>query len=203
MTWAPDYATSAELKSFMRISDTDDDTLVALWVTAASRAVDKHCGRQFGQVGTVETREYQTNLDPHRGCYLAVIDDLPTVTGLIVLDENAVEIDEYTLEPVNALLKGRPYERLWVTTTATAMPYVTPYHVARPITVTGRWGWTAVPSAVKLATLLQASRFAARRDSPYGVAGSPTDGSEVRLLAQLDPDVKTSLGPFRRDWWAG
>jgi hypothetical protein len=209
VTWAPDYVTTAELKSYLRISDTDDDTLLALWITAASRAVDDYCGRQFGQVASVEAREYATVFDSHRGCYLAVIDDLPTTTGLIVLDENAVEITEYTLEPVNALLKGKPQERLWLTSsfgTTLNWPYSWPWPVlpaGRPLTITAKWGWTAVPSAVKVATMLQASRFASRRDSPYGIAGSPSEGSELRLLATLDPDLKTSLSAFRRNWWAG
>jgi hypothetical protein len=55
-----------------------------------------------------------------------------------------------------------------------------------------------VPSAVKLATRLQASRFMARRDSPYGVAGSPDAGSEIRLLSRVDPDVAVALRGFSR-----
>lgn len=189
MTWAPDYVTSAELKSFMRISDSDDDALIALWITDASRAVDKHCGRQFGQCASVEAREYTPQYDTYRRSYTVEIDDLMTTSGLIVLDEDTTEVTDYTFQPVNASQKGRPYERMWVETSST-------------LTITARWGWTAVPAAVKVATLIQASRFAARRDSPYGVAGSPSDGSELRLLAALDPDVKTSLSAFRRDWWA-
>jgi len=68
------------------------------------------------------------------------------------------------------------------------------------VEITAKWGWTAVPTAVKQACLLQASRFMARRDSPYGIAGSPSDGSEMRLLATVDPDVRVSLGPYVRAW---
>jgi hypothetical protein len=46
--------------------------------------------------------------------------------------------------------------------------------------------------------MLQASRFYARRDSPYGVAGSPDLGSEVRLLSKVDPDVAVSLADYVR-----
>jgi hypothetical protein len=35
VTWKPDYVTSAELKSYLRITDTNDDTLVALWTPRA------------------------------------------------------------------------------------------------------------------------------------------------------------------------
>jgi hypothetical protein len=63
------------------------------------------------------------------------------------------------------------------------------------------WGWDAVPDAVKEATLLQGSRLDFRRVAPAGVAGSPETGSEVRLLARVDPDVAVSLKDFIR-WWA-
>jgi len=69
------------------------------------------------------------------------------------------------------------------------------------LTVTALWGWTEVPQAVKAATLLQVARFAARRDSPYGIAGSPDEGGEMRLLAALDPDLRTSLRPYVRRAW--
>lgn len=54
--------------------------------------------------------------------------------------------------------------------------------------------FSPVPSMVKLATQLQASRWAKRRDAPFGIAGSPEMGSELRLLARLDPDVEILLG---------
>jgi hypothetical protein len=181
--------TSAELKSYLRITGSEDDTMVAVWATTASRAVDSFCHRQFGSV-TAEAREYETTYYRHLGLYVAEIDDLQTVTGFEVLDEDGNEITDYTLKPVNALLKGVPYERIAVS-------------VCGPLTITGAWGWTSVPVPVKNATYIQASRFAARRDSPFGVAGSPDDNSEMRLLATLDPDVKVLLSKkFRREVWA-
>ena len=58
-----------------------------------------------------------------------------------------------------------------------------------------------VPDGVKVATLLQAARYFKRRESPYGIAGSPEMGSEMRLRAELDPDVINLVRPFRA-WWA-
>lgn len=189
MAWAPDYCTLAEAKAFLHVDDTDDDVQIAVAISAASRTIDRYAGRQFGKVAVVETREYATVYDRHLGCYVAEIDDLQTTTGLIVLDENAVEVTDYALAPENALQKGKPYERILTST-------------AGPFTITASWGWTAVPVSVKQATLLQAARFMARRDSPFGVAGSPAQGSELRLLARVDPDVAVSLDPYRRNWWA-
>jgi hypothetical protein len=71
------------------------------------------------------------------------------------------------------------------------------------VTISAVWGWDEVPTTVEQATLLQASRFHARRFSPYGVAGSPEAGSEMRLLAKLDPDVELALGRASLvRWWA-
>lgn len=190
MAWEPDYVTPAELKAYANVNDSIDDTFYAIWATTASRAVDTFCHRQFGKVAAVEEREYTTEYDRHLGCYIGFIDDLMDVDDLVVLDEDATEITDYSLHPVNALKKGRPYERIAV-------------NVCGPLTISGLWGWTSVPVPVKNATLLQGARLAARRDSPFGVAGSPEEGSELRLLATLDPDLKTSLGSkYRRERWA-
>lgn len=193
MTWAPDYVTSAELKAELRISDTNDDTQVARWVTAASRAVDNWCHRQFGQVAAPEARVYRTTAwDRHISAYVLHVDDFYTTTGLVVTDPNsaAVAAADYELLPDNALLKGKVYEQILVQS-------------AGKFTITAAWGWSAVPTSIKVATLLQATRFAARRDSPYGVAGSPAEGSEMRLLAKVDPDVEVAIGKkYRRERWA-
>lgn len=187
MSWAPDYCTPEFLKSYLDITDNADDVLIGLWVTTASRNVDDFCGRQFGSV-PAETREYPTIWDRHLGLYVADIDDLFDDADSVIGADASV-ISDYTLGPVNAVKAGRPYTQL-----ATS--------VAGPLTVEAAWGWPAVPAAVSVGLLLQAARLNARRRSPFGVAGSPSQGSEIRLLAQLDPDFRTSLRPLVRGWWA-
>lgn len=214
MAWVPDYVTVAEVKSYLHITDSDDDVLLGLFVTAASRAVDDYCGRQFGTVDDAEDRIFEAHFDPHIDCWVVQTDDLYgadiTVTG-----QDGQAITDFELGPANALQKGKVYERVLLTRPGASggfcgvwwgWPYAYATGLHRPrVKVTfgsDKWGWALVPSAVKVATMLQTARLAARRDSPYGVAGSPTQGSEIRLLATLDPDLKTSLSAFRRDWWA-
>jgi len=201
MAWAPDYCTEDELKAFVRIADDLDDDQVALAVTAASRAVDQATGRQFGLVADfVEARTYVPRYDARRLCWTVDIDDLMTTSGMeVAFDEDgdgtfSADITDYVLRPSNAALEGRPWTELVVRATSA----VQPSGPDESVRVTACWGWTSVPSAVKEATLLQASRLLARRDSPYGVAGSPDAGSEVRLLARVDPDVAVALRLYRR-----
>lgn len=195
MAWAPDYVSTAELKAFRRISDSVDDTQLALAIAASSRAVDLYCNRQFGLVDELEERFYTAEWDRRRCRWVITIDDLMIVTGLSVsTDAGVLDVD---LKPANAIAISRPYTRLAVAADSIYAPTGTEDEVA----ITARWGWDAVPNAVKQATLLQANRIASRRDSPYGVAGSPDLGNELRLLERLDPDVAVTLNPYRR-WWA-
>lgn len=191
MTWAPDYITTQDLNDYTRVDDTVDDVQVQVAVTASSRAVDDYCNRQFGIVASAEARTYTAEWNFRRCLWIISIDDLmsPAVTGLVVmLGSDAVT--DYTLEPRNAAQEGMPYTRLVINSTS----QVKPSRSTDEFTLTARWGWNAFPVPVVQASLLQGSRFLARRDSPYGIAGSPDAGSEMRLLARLDPDVKTALG---------
>lgn len=192
MAWGPDYATASNLAAYARIGDRADDVELALAVTAASRAIDRATNRQFGVVASPEARTYDTTWDRRNSEYVVQVDDFQTVTGLVITDANgdAVSNADITKYPRNAAAKGRPWEYFTIAT-------ITP-----TVTVTATWGWTAVPATIELATLVQASRLAKRREAPFGVAGSPDLGSELRLLAKVDPDVEVMIGPYRR-WWAG
>jgi hypothetical protein len=48
-----------------------------------------------------------------------------------------------------------------------------------------------------MATLIQASRLFVRRQSPFGIAGTPDLGT-VRLSAKLDAEVEALVRPFRK-----
>jgi hypothetical protein len=197
MAWKPDYVTTVELAAFLRISDSDDDIELGIAISAASRAVDNHTNRQFGKTAASEERVYVAEWDRHRRRWVVPIDDV-MVTPTTIENEDEDAITDYTLLPRNADKNGKPWTHL-VINPASA---VKPTGVDRLLTIAANpWGWSAVPDAVEQATLLQGSRFHARRFAPYGIAGSPETGSELRLLAKVDPDVAVSLSDYVR-WWA-
>lgn len=199
----PNYVETEELRAFLRINDSVDDTQLGLAISASSRAIDVSCNRQFGKVAVAEQRFYSARYDWSRVRWIVEIDDLMDATGFAAevqdADGNTVgTIDDYVLEPRNAASNARPWTQLMVRSGSAAKPIGRQDEVA----VTALWGWSAVPNTIKTATLLQSSRFHARRESPYGVAGSPNLGSELRLLARLDVDVAVMVGAYRR-WWGG
>lgn len=195
MAWSPDYVTAANLDSYLEIGDSVDDTLFAGWATSASRAVDNWCNRQFGQLAAPVARVYRRVpfYNPTTGLWELQIDDLQVLTGFTV-NGVAFASSGAVLLPDNAPADGVPYTRIaFAVQPAPSGPGVSVVN-----TLVGQWGWTAVPAAVPMACRLQASRWNFRRNSPAGVAGSPDQGSEVRLLARLDPDVGVVLAGLSR-----
>ena len=202
MVWRPDYATTAQVKAFLGITDSVDDTEIASAITAASRTIDRATSRQFGKSDTATARSYNAVWDRHRPtpAWVVMIDDLFDATGLVVtIGGVTVTAANYTLEEVNALADGRVYTSLVFGASAEAKPSVS---APRVDMTTDKWGWPAVPVAILGACKLQTGRFHKRKDALFGVAGSPQDGSEVRLLAQIDPDVRVMLSDYVRRWGA-
>jgi hypothetical protein len=188
VVWKPDYVPLEEAKKFVRINDTIDDTELAVIISAISRAIDRHCNRQFGKVATTETRLYTAWYDDVRERWIVDIDDLMSTSGLVVTIAGTVTTD-YIKEPVNAAQELMPWTALSFKRDAATVPTGEEYEAS----IVAPWGWTAFPAGVPMAGRLQISRFLARRDSPLGVSGSPEQGSELRLLERLDPDVAVSL----------
>lgn len=205
MAWAPDYASVSEIKTILGITDSGDDAILASALSGASRAIDLAAGRQFGKVDTPEARYYGASWSSECFRYVVEIDDLMTTTALVVktdpdtegtFDNTLVLDTDFRLAPYNAAAKGRPWRTLILGSGVTAP------RGNRRIQVTATFGWTAVPATIKQAAITQAIRFFKRKDAPFGIAGSPDMGSELRLLARLDPDVEVLVAAAGRRYWA-
>jgi len=184
MAWEPPYVSETDLAEYLRVDDDVDAPEMSLAVVAASRAVDAHCRRQFGQH---EAPEPVQLIPRHIGgtAYVLDIPDLMNTVGLLI--DGVAPDPTPLLYPLSAAHRGHPWTRM-------AYPGWRP----EVVTVTAQWGWSSVPETVEQATLLQAARFFKRRDAPFGVAGSPESGTEMRLLSKVDPDVALLLRPLQR-----
>lgn len=211
MAFMPDYCTVAELKAYLRIGDTADDTQLGYAITAASRAIDQYCNRQFGVESTGVARIYTAEWIRDEYLYAIPVDDIMNLTGLTIKVDTVIPltfdqtITTYRMFPFNAAADQKPYTKILVTWDSTIFPI---YPIMRSglrlghVQVTGLWGWTAVPTAVKQATLLQASRIFSRRESVMGVQGSSEFGSAEMVSRYVEPDVAMMLRQYRRYWGA-
>ena len=188
------YATLAEVKAALRISDSIDDSLLEMAIESASRLVDAYCARSFYNAGTA-SRYFVADND-----FLTNIDDAVTITE-VATDTSADgtydivwQADDYQLEPLNGRVDGL----VWPYNAIRAIgDYTFPYWGGEALVkVTATWGFSAVPTAIKQATIIQASRIFKRLDSPLGVLSSPDLGF-IRVGSRLDPAVAQLVDSYR------
>jgi hypothetical protein len=188
------YCSLAEIKASARITDSVDDTLLELAVESASRMVDSYTQRYFYNAGTA------TRIFAPQDSYVTEIDDLVSLTSLQTSDGDAFDTTwaakDYQLEPLNGVvdgLTGHPATRV----RAVDDFLFNVLDGEATVRIAGVWGWSAVPVAVKQATVIQAARIFKRNDSPLGIAGFGEMGA-IRVGVQLDPDVKHLIDVYRK-----
>lgn len=198
---ANEYATSSELKATLSLTgETFADADIALALTAASRGIDNYCNRRFYADPDATQVRYYSPDHPR----VLPITDLVTLTALAVdvdgdgaFEQAWTENTHFVLEPLNAATEGKPW------TTLTVHPRggrYFPTYQPRGVRVTGKFGWAAVPDAVKEATVILASKLMRRaREAPFGVVSVGVEEGSAMRIAASDPDVNFLLRSYRRD----
>ena len=189
------YASNAQIKAALRITDAVDDGLISMAGSAASELIDAYCGRTFGTVAATRfyapTDQIVCQIDDLAGTAITV---MSSSAGNSVFDQTWA-VTDYQLEPLNAYSAGMatPYTRIraigayWFPTIFNSVT----------VKVTGTFGYPTVPSSVTQAAVMQSARIFKRLDSPLGVAGFGDLGA-IRVTRSVDPDVAVLLDPYKR-----
>lgn len=188
------YCSLQDIKDSLRITDNVDDTLLELAVETASRQIDDYCERVF--YSTAGATRYFVPRDS----YVCETDDIVSITTLKTSSaaDGVYDITwattDYQKEPLNSLAGGIPSP----TTQLRAIDnYIFPTSGGdATVQIVGTFGWSAVPTAIKYATILLGSRLFKRMDSPLGVAGIGDIG--VIRVSRIDPDIDALIGPFKK-----
>jgi len=191
------YATLAELKSSLAITDSTDDSPLQSCLDAADQLINNYVDTKVGfGVTSSQTRYYTaTRWD------FVLTDPIVTVTALAT-DINGTgnytqtwSTNDYVLAPRNASLDSRPYTEIDVTPFSTGtLNFPTSY---LGVKVTGTFGWPSVPAAVKQASLIQAGAIWASRTAPFGAIGGESLGGVIRMSAALHPEARALLDAYR------
>jgi Phage gp6-like head-tail connector protein len=204
MTLTNAYATVAQVKASLRITDSIDDTLIEAAIQSASELINGYTNRVFYNMGS-GSRFYAAS-DP----YFCPIDDCISITEVATAVTSNGNYDtiwanpstnqnngDYQTEPLNA---AYPTDGIASPTTGVRAlwRYLFPTIGGNALVrITGTWGWSAVPAPITQACIIQAARLYKRNDSPTGVMGFGDMGI-IRVGSQLDPDVRQLVEPYRR-----
>lgn len=186
------YCTLAEVKSALRISDSADDSLLEKAIEGASRRIDGYTGRFFYQQ-TATIQLYARDIYA-----LQLQNDLVSITTLKTDDEGDGTFNttwtantDYQLQPLNAVLQSRPYNRIVAVGGKTFPIMILPDLPG--VEINGVWGWSAIPNDVREACVLLSMRGFARYNAALGVVGFADMAIQVR---SVDPDVRDLLSPY-------
>jgi hypothetical protein len=192
------YCTLGELKSSLRLMDAIDDSLLELSIESASREIDGYCERVF--YSTSGTRVYAPD-----NIYYLNTDDIVSLTSL-KSSSDGVNYDttwatsDYQLEPLNGVsggLVGHPYTRIRAVGNYLMPSWAsgTIYNLEASMQCVGVFGWSAVPAAIRQATVILAMRIFKRLDAPLGMITNEMGSMRV---GRFDPDVEALVAPYRK-----
>lgn len=198
------YVSAADFKTAYGITVSTFDVELALQVKAVSRYVDRIARREFNQDAAVVTRSYMT--EPELASDWLEIDDVSTKTGFVLkvdedrdgvtTDETAWTIDtDYQLEPLNA---GEGEEaKPWTSIRIPPWTGKSLFPRAMLVTVTAKFGWAAVPDAIRQATMQLVGIL--RMDSPRATIRIQEDiGSAIQASSAAQRIVTDLIMPYKR-----
>lgn len=205
-----DYCTAAEVKAAMPDGSwsTTYDTLLALIVTRASRAIDRYTMRAPGAfyVSADVTQYFDGN-----GTTKLRIGELAAAPTSVAVAETGIvdgaagtggsyttwSASDYLLWPYNAPNDNEPYRRLDINLLNGSQAVWYPFPKA--VKIVGKFGYaTTVPDDIKQAAIIQASRWFKRGQQAFQDTGAVQELGQLRYTQKLDPDVAALLGFLRR-----
>jgi hypothetical protein len=191
------YATLAQFKAAVGITDITDDTALQNVLDATDTLIDLYCDRKTGFGTATETRYYTAE-----DYQYVLTDDLVSVTTLQTDDDANGTYEttwtagtDFVLAPANAALDGFPYTEI---DTSVSWPRNFPKDVYRGVKVVGVFGFPSVPAAVVQSEIIQAGAVWSSRTSPFGVIGSADLGGILRQARALHPEAALILEPYRK-----
>lgn len=200
MTLTNCYITMDDIRGRAGIPDHADDSTLEPAITSACRAIDKHVGFPFFDVGSATARDFVPCDE-----YVLRVADFSTTTGLVVKTDTGYDgtfattwaAADYELLPLSGWnYDSRPYNTI---RSIRGQLFPLPYFGSRAglVQVTARWGWTAPPQNVVEASKILAIDLWKRKDVPFGITTGTVDFGGLRIGHDLMAQVASLLRPFR------
>jgi hypothetical protein len=191
------YATLAQFKAAVGITDTTDDTALQAVLDATDTLIDLYCDRKTGFGTASETRYYTAEAYDY-----CLTDDLVSVTALATDDlaDGTYSTTwtagvDYQLTPKNYALDGWPYTGI---SRSAKWTKNFPKTVFLGVRVQGVFGFPSVPAAVVQAEIIQCNAVWSSRTAPFSVIGSADLGGILRMSRSLHAEAALLLEPYRR-----
>lgn len=186
------YASAANLKVYLGISEATDDTLLGTLLTAAQAMIDAYCRQTFE--ASADTTRYFDPTTQVVGRTLFLDAPLAAITSITNGDGSTIGSTLYVKEPRN--------ETPWHQLTLKANATVNWNYTGAPenaITIVGKWAYsTTAPADIAQVTIRLAGYLYRQRDNAGDLDRAIIGASGILLPAALPKDIETLLRPYRR-----
>jgi hypothetical protein len=198
------YATLAEIKGYMSISDNTDNDLLENLVESASRSIDRIANRRFYLDATASARLYRAYSN-----IFVFVDDIGTTSNLVVkTDEDGNGTysktltlnTDFILDPLTSQSLNRPFTQLTMVSNTESWPIfpgLTSNGLRPGVQVTARWGWPSVPDDLNMACLILTADLYKRKDAPGGILGLGDLG--VVRMSPIGRDVTAMVRAYKKE----
>jgi len=197
---AGDLTTLADVRDYLQRPDdvdTEQDALISTLITIISREISRYTGQEFAPAVSNASRKFV-----YRGGSLMLLApySLRSVTSIVFDTDGTspgnqtITADQYRLfprEPQDGVYTHVEFRNLSPATRTSEIDY----RPSREVTITGAWGYPAIPDDVEHACTL-AVVFRLRNDSDYRSQGGGEDIGRYGAV-QLPTLVKQILEPYR------
>ncbi len=193
MTAANALCSLTDLRAALRIDDFEDDTTLELARDAATEMINQRCSRIFVADTAATARLFVAATET-----FCVVDDISSTSGLVVEASQdgttwtTWTATDYQLEPLNGRNNGTQWAYTGIRAIDQQLFYIDGRHAL--VRVTARWGWPAIPEAIRKAAVVQAIALFKADDAPFGAVGFGETG--VLRLRALHPTAEALVSPY-------
>lgn len=187
------YCTNSDVKTYLGISSTSDDTLLTSLISRAQAAIDTHCRRTFES--STDTREFTVGVDTEdRMLYFD--EDIVTITTVTSnadsTSSTTVSSTEYVTHPRNV----KPYYAIEIKPSVNK-DWNFKNDPQGGVTVAGDWAYSTAPPADIVHACIRLSAFYYRqKDAQVFETTAIPDAGIVTVPLSFPEDVKALLAPY-------
>ena len=193
------YATAAQVKTYLDISGSGDDTLIGDLIDRAQQMIDNEFGGIVFEASTNTERTFDSSRDTEGGM-LYLDYPLASINSITNGDADVLTSTEYTTEPRNRApyyaIKLLPSSGLYWQADATTGD------AEDAITISGKWAWSAsADSDIEHMCIRLASYLYRQRDNAADFDRAVIAGNATILPGQMPRDIQQLVKQHPAWFW--
>ena len=190
------YTSSGQVKSYLDISGTGDDTLIDTLIESAQKTIDSYTGRTF-ESSTDATRYFTVGVDTEDDM-LYLDEDLAEITTIKTDADATSPVTLATTEYITHPRNRTPYHAIQLlSSSSNTWTYTDDPQTG--IEVTGKWAWsTSAPDDIVQACIRLTAYFYRQKDAGVFDTTAIPDAGVIQIPQGIPRDVQLILNPYRR-----